>query len=297
MQQESPIEAIILLSNSTSKSNYTMTKPYISFNNEIIKRTTTPPLVNSHKRSAPENDPIDFYIFPENFEPCDAQSKNSHFNSGPWTEDEHKLFLKALSKYGNQWEKVQEMIKTRSCIQVRSHSQKYFASMKAKALKKLKNEGKEKQVIFLVTREYRNLNHIIQRNPIELLVDPVASTKTPKNTKISMTQSESLSAIQEEIKIEKLSNIGPGVDHSGGNPDGKINETLLYNNLRPIYPVDIQNEEINTNMDIFLEQNSPSYKARKLSFSSANIDINYDRGFISQTEVNGFLSKISYDYN
>jgi SHAQKYF class myb-like DNA-binding protein len=35
-------------------------------------------------------------------------------------------FVEALKKYGKQWKKVEEYIKTRSGAQIRSHAQKYF---------------------------------------------------------------------------------------------------------------------------------------------------------------------------
>lgn len=46
--------------------------------------------------------------------------------SGRWTAEEHKKFVDALKKFGKQWKKVEEYIKTRSGAQIRSHAQKYF---------------------------------------------------------------------------------------------------------------------------------------------------------------------------
>ena len=52
------------------------------------------------------------------------------FQSGRWTENEHQKFLEGILKYGNEWKRVQGIIKTRSSTQARSHAQKFFLRMK-----------------------------------------------------------------------------------------------------------------------------------------------------------------------
>ncbi len=46
--------------------------------------------------------------------------------SGRWTAEEHRKFVEALKRFGKQWKKVEDYIKTRSGAQIRSHAQKYF---------------------------------------------------------------------------------------------------------------------------------------------------------------------------
>ncbi len=53
-----------------------------------------------------------------------------NFNNGRWTEEEHKKFLEGILEYGNEWKKVQKVIKTRSSTQARSHAQKFFLKIK-----------------------------------------------------------------------------------------------------------------------------------------------------------------------
>ena len=51
---------------------------------------------------------------------------------GRWTKEEHRKFIDAICKFGNEWKKVQQYIKTRSSTQARSHAQKFFLRLKKK---------------------------------------------------------------------------------------------------------------------------------------------------------------------
>ena len=56
-------------------------------------------------------------------------NKNGKYISGRWSVDEHKKFLEAIIKYGNDWKKVQQYVGTRTCTQARSHAQKFFVKL------------------------------------------------------------------------------------------------------------------------------------------------------------------------
>ena len=49
---------------------------------------------------------------------------------GRWTRDEHKKFIEAIIKFGNNWKEVQDYVKTRTSTQARSHAQKFFEKIK-----------------------------------------------------------------------------------------------------------------------------------------------------------------------
>ena len=56
--------------------------------------------------------------------------EKGEFNTGRWEYDEHKKFIDAIIKYGNDWKLVQKHISTRSSAQARSHAQKFFMKIK-----------------------------------------------------------------------------------------------------------------------------------------------------------------------
>jgi SHAQKYF class myb-like DNA-binding protein len=53
-------------------------------------------------------------------------------NTGRWTAQEHKLFLKGLGKFGNDAKKIQSVVKSRTIVQIRTHAQKYFRNLAKK---------------------------------------------------------------------------------------------------------------------------------------------------------------------
>ena len=55
---------------------------------------------------------------------------NNEYHSGRWTNEEHDKFIEGILKFGNEWKRVQSIIKTRSSTQARSHAQKFFLRMK-----------------------------------------------------------------------------------------------------------------------------------------------------------------------
>jgi len=56
--------------------------------------------------------------------------REGSYNNGRWQPEEHKRFIEAIFKYGNEWKLVQKYVGTRSSTQARSHAQKFFVKMK-----------------------------------------------------------------------------------------------------------------------------------------------------------------------
>lgn len=50
-------------------------------------------------------------------------------NTGRWTFEEHNAFLRGVELYGRTYEAVASLVPTRTVLQIRTHSQKYFAKI------------------------------------------------------------------------------------------------------------------------------------------------------------------------
>ncbi|CAM9917251.1 unnamed protein product, partial [Laminaria digitata] len=51
-------------------------------------------------------------------------------NTGRWSEEEHKNFLRGYRKYGKDWVVIRELfVTTRTDTQIRTHAQKFLKNM------------------------------------------------------------------------------------------------------------------------------------------------------------------------
>ena len=93
--------------------------------------------------------------------PTENKEKKSKFNNGRWSEEEHKKFLEGILEYGNEWKKVQKVIKTRSSTQARSHAQKFFLRIKKNLCSKNQNNEIKNDVN---VNEKNSSNYLINDN-------------------------------------------------------------------------------------------------------------------------------------
>ena len=109
------------------------------YSNQILIK---PPLnsssisVNSGNFSNNENLNISNNIIKLN-NSLEKEYNNNQYHIGRWSDEEHQKFIDGILEYGNEWKKVQQIIKTRSSTQARSHAQKFFLRVK----KIIKNNG------------------------------------------------------------------------------------------------------------------------------------------------------------
>ena len=88
-------------------------------------------------------------------------------NSGRWSKEENFLFFQGLEKFGNDWKKIQENIKTRTTTQARSHAQKIFLKIKSRNFICIPNKITTLQELFKRIKsfpqdEYKKFFHHLQ---------------------------------------------------------------------------------------------------------------------------------------
>ena len=212
---------------------------------------------NEVSNNSPNDSILDNYEIQLNISSKEPEKKEVTFQSGKWTDEEHEKFIEGILNYGNEWKKVQQIIKTRSSTQARSHAQKFFLRIK----KLMKNS------------EDRN-NIYSNDKGLEKIISQVLPKKYAKN--LTENQREKLlSAISNNIKLEE--NLEPGYD-----PDSEPDESdcLDYTNNFNDNSVIIKNNKIsfdlsflNANEDIFIQSNKISIgKKRKKSKNKSNKD-------------------------
>lgn len=100
--------------------------------------------------------------------------KRRHMSREPvryWTEEEHKLFLIGVQKFGGRnYKALSEHIKTRTPTQVRTHLQKYLLKIQVRDL-----------IMFSTFRAFNELRVRVQMGRNLTLVCPVAESKTTED--------------------------------------------------------------------------------------------------------------------
>ena len=89
-------------------------------------------------------------------------NQNNEYHSGRWTNEEHQKFIEGILNYGNEWKRVQSIIKTRSSTQARSHAQKFFLRMKKEINPKILSDPNQLVEYIIstsnVSNDYTNLS-------------------------------------------------------------------------------------------------------------------------------------------
>jgi SHAQKYF class myb-like DNA-binding protein len=91
-----------------------------------------------------------------------VKTKSSTSSSGRWTMHEHKMFLQGVQMYGYEYKKMQELIKTRSVQQIRTHAQKVFRKDIANIRTKLASVGVPTDIILYEKVSY-NIRYLKTR--------------------------------------------------------------------------------------------------------------------------------------
>ena len=211
---------------------------------------------------------------------------NIKYSCGRWKEDEHKRFIEAIIKYGNDWKQVQKYVRTRSSTQARSHAQKFFVKIKkAKIL---------------------DFNLDLSKTSIKMFHDMIKEAPQEKYDKI-------LSALN-SVAFERGNN-------SEKKKREKVNENKIDNNLHnnniynlkenvddlngsiteTINPMNPTNDDANINYilsqlinnladdNVEIMEHYPNLSARKISFDS-NFD---NKSYLSKRRKRSSISSFN----
>lgn len=129
---------------------------------------------------------------PNDFNPASNTIKSG---KGYWTSIEQEKFIEAIFLFKKDWKKISEYIKTRTVEQSRSHSQKYFHSLKKKLIddnisrdnlkKWIKNFVQENIIpIILKFNHYLENYHEKLENFCNLIFRSVRKTKEKKKKNV-----------------------------------------------------------------------------------------------------------------
>ena len=187
-----------------------------------------------------------------------SENKNSKFQTGKWTKEEHEKFIEGILMYGNEYKKVQEIIKTRSSDQARSHAQKFFLKIK-KAIENIENNSELKQ------------------NEKSKKIDDIITEIIPNKTAKNLTQNQKdklLSAISYNIKCKEnysfCPELGPDLDEIDDLSYNCFNNDISFTskNRKNSLDLSIFNDDDD---DICQPKNMYISKKRKLSKKKENI--------------------------
>lgn len=176
-------------------------------------------------------------------------NNNSQFHTGRWTEEEHRKFIDGILEYGNEWKKVQQIIKTRSSTQARSHAQKFFLRVK----KVIKNNG-------------GNFNINEKDKIIENIIDYFLPNK--KGETLTKNQKEKLlSAVSSNIKYEGELKENSDEDFQKVMDEDNLKYRKASNNDlgNKNYKNSIEQNNVDVNNSIFNQRKISTGQKRKIS--------------------------------
>ena len=133
-----------------------------------------------------------------------SDSNANEYHSGRWTNEEHQKFIEGILKHGNEWKRVQSVIKTRSSTQARSHAQKFFLRMKKEISPKILADP-NLLIQYIINSTFKSKNNIILTNEqkdrlISVIRSNLKSEETlNKNTNINSTNNQEIIKEKENL--------------------------------------------------------------------------------------------------
>ena len=194
---------------------------------------------------------LENYEIQLNISSKDGEKNGNEFQSGKWTDEEHEKFIEGILNYGNEWKKVQQIIKTRTSAQARSHAQKFFLR-----IEKLINNGKNKKS---------------KEKTFGKIINQILPKKYAKN--LTENQKEKLlSAIPSNIKLEENLDFKEDLELNLEEDDNlnyknkNDNSVIIKNNK-----ISLDLTILNANDDIFIQNDKITIgQKRKLGKNKSN---------------------------
>ena len=221
---------------------------------------------------------------------------------GRWSPNEHKKFIEAIIKFGNNWKQVQDYIDTRTSTQARSHAQKFFEKIrKNKILKNFKALNTEHSDNFtnativqlheLYGNKTKNeINSIVNKflqyeydnqKKRRRTVHPFIGNKKhkPSSNNKKYLQSIEINEYDDDNNIEKDSNKNIDDKNSINN---NINNNEESNNLGPkeVEYSEIYNNYLNKDMALNYKRDGIEYIIDQLVKNISNNCCDYDQNDI-----------------
>ena len=201
----------------------------------------------------------------------ETNNKNE-FNNGRWSDEEHKKFIEGILEHGNEWKKVQKIIKTRSSTQARSHAQKFFLRIK----KSLCEFNSKK-------------NNIVDNNEmIKYIIETYNNNKKKENNLTNEQKEKLINVIN-----SKYNN---NTNNNNNNLKKHLNNNIIINKNNLIND---NNNSINEkNNKIIINENNGNKIQLKIEIESNEMDDNlsYKKKKNSKTPSNKIF-QISKDYS
>jgi len=171
-----------------------------------------------NKKTNRSNNQINTYI-----------QKNNN-NRGKWTEDEQNKFIEGIVLHGTDWKKVQNLIKTRSEVQIRTYSQNFIRKIKLIKDEELRLDFTLnsicgiKDIIFEIKKKNQNYNII---NVLKYLCNKyIISTK---NKKVFVNKN-----FLETCRINEANIYNDRQDNNNSNYNDELKKTIIFNNINII---------------------------------------------------------------
>ena len=269
------------------------------------------------KENGDENDNNISNIFLNKNYEIDNLDNENQFHSGRWTEEEHQKFIDGILQYGNEWKKVQQVIRTRSSTQARSHAQKFFLKIK----KIIQNNNvnyndKEKIVEIIANNIYTNINK--KRNSLtkaqkEKLLNVIFSNikYDEKNTEYNNDENEEIGLEEDNLGYEKQNDknndllpknfngdeiISGKLDNKKIGLKRKLSKNFEIKELDKIFSIQ-KDLSHRASMDFSISKLSNTEEKRLNSFNSLRNNLNQDNKNFENNNLNNSNNNIQNNFD